>query len=461
MGLEMFQIQQTEQRLILTQTMRESLEMLQMPLPELREYLLDKALSNPILEVDESAAYSVWERPLPLADGPAQVRSREETSGHLDGWRSPQYNRDGGETPETEPPVHEQTFTEQLQEQLWGIEKLNGDMRKLCDYLILCLNDRGYLEDDLEELAISCGVPLFEMDQALYVIQSLQPTGVGARNLTECLLLQLAESKHFNSLTIRTAKEGLQLLSRNNMSGLSKLLACTGDEAKETAKAIRELNPIPSRGYSSGRNEGCQIPEAAVLIENGRLVLEMNRRFLPKIGYNNGIIRLLKQSGDAESMDYLRKNTQGAKQLIGSVEYRAATIERLLKRVIEYQSGYFLRGEPLRPMTMSQLAEELEVNISTISRCIRGKSISFRGRSLLLKDFFTNSLMNDLGMEVSSNHIKQQIQKFIQAEDPAKPLSDEEIRLALAGVQIKASRRTVAKYRDELGIACSTQRKTR
>lgn len=301
---------------------------------------------------------------------------------------------------------------------------------------------------------------MFDMEQALYIVQSLQPTGVGARSLTECLLLQLAQGKNFNVRTVRAARDGLELIAKNDAAGLAKLLSCTKKEAQTVAGVIRNLNPIPSRGYGSTRIVPYQIPEATVWIENGQLCLELNRRFLPRLSINQEISSLFAQD-DESGREYLKKNTDTAMQLIRCVENRQSTMERLLQEIVRYQQGFFLHGTPLKAMTMGELAERLGVSVSTVSRSVHGKSIVFQGRTLPIRDLFTVKLTTAQGEELSSAEIKRQISRLIQNEDSCKPLSDESIRLTLGTMGFPISRRTVAKYRDELGIPGSSQRRQR
>lgn len=454
--MDMRQAQRVEQRLLLTQTMRQSLEILQMALPELREYIQDQALSNPLLEIEEPHDHLSVEFLLSQDSDMIQTSWRDESLGDLttrrtdcDGWREPEVgSRDDSVD-----------FVTQLYDQLLGMKRLNERMRGLCEYLILCLNDRGYLDFDLSEIAHELQISLFDVEQALYIVQSLQPAGVGARTLRECLILQLAQGKDFNARTLRAIQDGLELIAKNNMTGLAKLLSCTKNEAQDTAQIIRRLEPFPSRGYGNARPLPYQIPEASIWEENGQLRLEWNHRFLPHLTINQETSGLLRQSGDAASQEYLTKNTNDAVQLIRCLENRQSTMERLLKEILQDQRGFFLHGEPLKSMTMGDLAERLGLNISTVSRAVRDKSIQFQGRSILLRDLFTVKLTTPQGKNLSSAAVKQHISKLIQEETPSKPLSDEQLRSALESLDITISRRTVAKYREELGIPGSSQRR--
>lgn len=468
MGLELNQ--RTEQKPVLTQSMRQSLGVLQMALPELRDYVQEQALSNPLLELEFSnevlfspdsessgtkgADYAENENTV-WNDPNVMVQRREEADGNLSGWNpsAPEHSFLENLAAPGE------NFTDMLHEQLLQFHRLDPGLMPLCEYLVQCLSENGYLEVDLIEIASELQVSLFQTEQALYVIQGLQPTGVGARTLTECLILQLAQGKDFNAQTIRLVKEGLPLLAKNDIAGIARLIGCSKAQAQQAADAVRQLNPIPSRGYNNGVKTEYQIPEARLRIERGQLVIERNSSFTPQIRFSVDTYTLLKESGTPADLDYLKKQSANAKQLIQCVENRNNTIEKLLKTIVQHQIGFFYRNETLHPMTMSQLATELGLNVSTVSRALQNKSITFRGKTIQLKNLFTSSITTSEGSEISSSSVKRQIERFVQAENPAKPLSDENLRMALETVRLPVSRRTVAKYREELGIPSSNQRR--
>lgn len=455
--VDMKQAQRAEQRLLLTQAMRQSLGVLQMALPELREYIQDQALSNPLLEIEETHEHLSVESLLRQNSDTIQTSWRDES---LDDLTARRTNCDGWKELELGSKDGEGDFTDQLYDQLLGMKWLSEPMKGLCEYLILCLNDRGYLEFELSEIAHELQVPMFDVEQALYIVQSLQPAGVGARTLSECLVLQLTQGKDFNARTLRAVQDGLELVAKNNIAGLAKLLSCTKREAQDTAEVIRKLEPFPTRGYGNDRPIPYQISEASIQIENGQIRLEWNHRFLPRLTLNKEITKLLQQSDDVANQKYLEKNTNDALQLMRCLENRQSTVERLMREILRYQEGFFLRDEPLKAMTMGDVAEHLGLSISTVSRTVHDKNIVFQGRSISLRDLFTVKLTTPQG-DLSSSTVKRHISQLIQAETPSKPLSDEQVRSALEDLGVAISRRTVAKYREELGIPGSSQRRQR
>ena len=359
---------------------------------------------------------------------------------------------------EEAPPVPEraESFAEYLEGQLGTIPYLEPRLRELCRYLIGCLNSAGYLDCPLAELAEEVRVPLFELEQALLAIQTLDPPGVGARDLSECLLLQLAQGTHFTEENIHLLRAGLPLLAEEDWDGLARLLGVSREQAKRDAAVIRSLNPIPSRGFASAERPVYLVPEATVSCRDGEVIIEMERGSQPKVELNQYYCSLL-GSGEGETRDYLRRMMAEANELISGLQSREKTLRQILGAIVKGQRDFFLKGAALAPLTMQQVAEELGLSTSTVSRAVKDKYLSFQGRSLALRSFFVAALPTGEG--VSPQTAREHIRRFIAAEDPASPLSDEALREALGNLGINASRRTVAKYRGEMGIPSSAQRK--
>lgn len=464
-------IQQQAQKQVLSQGLRRSLEILQLPVTELETYLQEAALSNPLLELELPQDARL---PDPEQEFTRDLAQRESEVWEVSGsesaavWDLPagEVFSGWGEAPEedlaarlADPHGQGERLSDALAEQLLHMPRLSDPMRQLCLYLIECLNENGFLDFDLADLAREQKVPLFDMEQALYILQGLQPAGVGARSLTECLVLQLARTDHFNPHTLRLVQtDGLELLARGNMAAVAKLLECSPSEAKRAAGAVRALNPRPAQGYGSGVAPACQIPEAVFRREDGRVRIELDRRLLCKLSLNEQTCALLCEGTEAERK-YLREKKSDAQQLIRSMQERENTMVRLLKAIAERQQGYFLRHEPLEPMTLTQLADSLGLSLSTVSRAVQGKCIQFDGQILPLRRFFVSAITADDGASISSENVRRHIARFVSAEDPEKPLSDEALRAALAAVRLPVSRRTVTKYREELGIPSSARRR--
>ena len=276
--MELKQQATTKQTLALTQTMRQSLACLQMSVLELRDYIQEEALSNPLLEISMEN-YSV-----PLSPAGISQRERDDWSG------SDIRNSDDGHNASdfTDVYIKEVSFSEHLNQQLGQMKELDERQRSLCKYLIGCLDSRGYLDCDLQDLADESGIPLFDLEQALYVVQMLEPIGVGARSLSENLIIQLANSEHFNEATVHIALSGLELLSTQDYRALAKEMGLSIQQVICAEQVIKALNPIPSRGFAAGEATQYSVPEAEIIIENGQLAIQIDpRHLLPKISINN------------------------------------------------------------------------------------------------------------------------------------------------------------------------------
>lgn len=435
------------QKLTLTPAMRQALRCLQLPIPELSELLQEEALSNPLLNAEppEHTAGEALSAP----------EIREDSIWRVGGQRDPEEDRT-----DHEPRVaQEQTFQEYLHKQLGQNRLIDSHLRALCDYLVDCLDSRGYLDCPIPQLAQELGCPLSDLEQALFAVQMLDPPGVGARNLSECLILQLAQGPYFNALTVAIARDGLDLLAAQDYKGLCKKLGAKRGEVDLACRAIRSLNPIPSRGFSSGAPLSLSIPDAAIRCEQGHIIIEVDHHALPKLSINQDYADMLHKSDDPAVQDYIKEQLGRARAMIGNLQGRYDTLTRLLAALTAAQPDYFLHGGDLKPLTMQQLAQGMGVSVSTVSRTVQNKSVLFNGMVVPLRSFFTAPARTD--GQVSSQAVKQRIQRFIQAEDPTAPLSDDAVCAALSAAGINISRRTAAKYRTALGIPPASARKAR
>ena len=452
--MKLEQTQSLAQKLVLTQNMRQSLDCLQLSAPELSEYVQEVALSNPLLDVQ---APTYYETQLPSEAVPSEREAPEIRE--ADAWQSFSPATGGDSQSDfTAYLVREKTFRDHLNEQIGQMKLVDDELLRLCRFLIDCLDERGYLDCPLEDLSREFDIPLFSLEQALFAVQMLDPPGVGARSLSECLTLQLAQSRSFDALTLTIARDGLELLSKRDYSGLAALLGVSVSEAKEAAANILALNPIPSRSFAGSEQIAYVAPDAVFSMQQGQLVIELNDRILPRLSVN-AEYSALSTSDDPEVQHYVKEKLSEAQALIKGVHTRCDTLLQLIRLIADEQHDYFCNGGELVPITMQQVAEKMGMSTSTVSRAAQNKYIQFQGRTIPLRSFFTTAIRSDAA--VSSHAVKQRIRSLIQAEDPAAPLSDEALRLALSALGVDVSRRVIAKYRAELNIPSSSQRKKR
>ena len=247
-------------------------------------------------------------------------------------------------------------------------------------------------------------------------------------------------------------------MSRRDYNGLAALLGVSTGEAKEAAAKILALNPIPSRSFAGSEQIAYVAPDAVFSMQQGHLVIELNERILPRLSVN-AEYSALSTSDDPEVQRYVKEKLSEAQALIKGVHTRCDTLLQLIRLIADEQHDYFCSGGELAPITMQQVAEKMGVSTSTVSRAAQNKYIQFQGRTIPLRSFFTTAIRSDAA--VSSHAVKQRIRSLIQSEDPASPLSDEALRLALSALGVEVSRRAVAKYRTSMDIPASSQRKKR
>lgn len=335
----------------------------------------------------------------------------------------------------------------------------------ICDYLIQSLDERGWFTEDMGDAAKQLGISAFECTQMLYVIQGLDPPGIGARNLKECLILQLASSDNFNPYTIKIVKSCLSLLADNDIAAIAKELNISRSDAAAYCDAVRSLTPVPSRGYYTGSPECYIVPDAKVTAERGGFKICMNDSLIPPLMMNDGYVKMASSSDDKELTAYLQKNLTDAKALVADIENRQKTLFRLIECIVSLQPRFFRDGKTLRPMTMSEIADTLGFNVSTVSRAVHDKYIVCAAGTVSLKSLFSSGYTGceSGGAEgaLSSVVIKRRLVDIVSKESPQAPLSDSALQDIFAREGVTLSRRTIAKYRDELGIASSLKRKNK
>lgn len=440
----------------------QSLEVLQLPLQELSSFLLQQLYENPMLELGDLSVPQDAEIFEPrLAPGALPEERPDDAPLEI---TSPCWDWGRvftGEMAFIEALAGEQTFHDMLKEQICT-RPLPPYFARLCMYLVGCLDRRGYLDVEPEVVAEELSLDVADVMQGLYLIQDLDPAGVGARNLQECLILQLARGTDFNSHTLRIVSAGLQLLARQDQEGLQRLLECSPAQARQAADCVRKLNPIPSRGYFSGDVDFTVVPDASVTVDSqGALHIMVNHHFLPRLELNHNYSQLLDKLEEDPARKYLQDRAKQAKDLIKALEDREHTLVRILRYIGEEQKEFLQTGTGIKPMSMSEVARALDLHLSTVSRGVKEKYIICTVGTIALKTLFTTGVGGAQGEVVSSRMARQALRRCVEMEDKKSPLSDEDLRLALQALGVCISRRTVAKYREELQIAKASQRKSR
>ncbi len=322
------------------------------------------------------------------------------------------------------------------------------------------LNDDGFLDGTLEEIAELGPWSRETAEKALEIVQQLDPTGVGARGLQECLLLQLDYYGYGDRLAAKMIRDHFTKLQNHKLPELAKELGVSVDQVVQELKLIRQLEPRPGRKYAP-RDARYIEPEVYIEKIDDEYVIRFNDDGLPQLRINRQLRQMMEnKETPKETRDYIKDRFRSAVDLLKNIEHRKQTIYKVCERIVERQREFLDKGvEFLKPMMLKDISEDIGMHLSTVSRVVNGKYAHTPQGVIELRRFFTEGMMNDEGEEVSTHTIKLKIKKMIEAEDPREPLTDDQIAARLAQEGQKLSRRTVAKYRDQMKISGSRERR--
>lgn len=420
-----------EQQQQLSQQQIQSLQLLAMDNIELEGFLQNEHLENPLLEYSSQGT---------------GLRK-----GEVDAF----WNRDIRESA-----AEENKIKPYLQEQL-PMEKFTKKEWELFEFLIDCLDEHGFFKGNIDEIAKMNHISCQMVEKCLEELRLLEPVGIFAENLQECLLRQLEVLGISNPELEKIIKEHLEDVAEGKISSISRELKLSTLQVRKYIAMIEHLNPCPMAGFSTGETKYIVPDMIAVQGESGWEIL-LNDSWMGDYGLNDYYIHMMKETKDAELYEYFQKKLERARFIVNSIEQRRKTLLMIGNTLLEHQKGYFEGKEPLRPMTMTALAKELGINSSTVSRAIKGKYIQSPRGTLELKSLFSAGVHQnggEKGEAVTADEIKNQIFKLIKAEDKRKPYSDTKLVQLLQQESIQISRRAVAKYREEMGIRGSFERK--
>ncbi|MGL5821528.1 MAG: RNA polymerase factor sigma-54 [Sarcina sp.] len=450
-----------EQKLVMTQQMQQSIKLLQMSTCDLREYIEKEYAENPVLEATFHDMENSEKKEQDRIDYKEFIKYLE-----FDSYGSQNYTDYGDE--EKASPFNfisnQKSLKDYLEEQITDLN-LTKKERVLTEYIIESLNEKGYLDISIEEISKELYEDIEEVEIALKIVQGLEPIGIGARNLKECLLIQLRKKRLLDDITETMVNEHLEDIADNKYAIIAKKLKITVKEAQYLGDIIKTLEPKPARGFYTGDEVKFIIPDAEIRKIDGEYFIIMNNKVIPTLSINPIYNEVLSEN-DKDAKDYVKEKMNKAMFLIKSIEQRKSTLYKVLEKVLEFQHGYFERGKAsLKPMTLKQVAEAIDMHESTVSRAIREKYILTSFGTIKIKDLFVSGLQHNSSSasnddeDVTVTNIKNRIEVIIGEEDKAKPLSDQIIANMLCDEGIKISRRTVAKYREEIGIKSSSKRK--
>lgn len=435
-------IQQT-QKLALTPQMEQSLSVLQMGTEELNQCIEEEVLSNPMLDYAKEPEKKEVRRSQGEGIGYYSRKKTEDTD-----YQSYLNAIADEKSEDTE-------LAEYLRMQLYT-KKISPRRQKIGEYLIECLEESGYLKMDMDELAKGIGLSKEELEREIRFMQTLEPCGVFARDLKECLLLQVQGEEQMQRQARLLIEKYLDEIAQNKIPQISKQTGLTTAEITKTIRYIKEeLEPVPGRGYGCANRNEYIYPDITVkedekgyrIILNKEKVhtLELNREYLPMLG----------QVHSSEENKYLKEQYQKAKILLQNIGKREETLAAVAEAIVDWQREFFEKGKAsLKPMNLLDIAQELDVHESTVSRAVRDKYLECRWGIFELKYFFSNKTSDGNNCNVLTC-----IQEIIRSENKQKPLSDAKIAEQLEKKGIRISRRTVTKYREQMQIPNTQMRK--
>jgi len=451
MAVELKTELRVQPQLVMTPMLQQAIKLLQLSRLELVETVRQEMEENPLLE-----------------DGDPQLAAGDETQElreiyrHLSREADPSFYRGMREEREEGPGVENLSRRETLHDHLrWqlGLTSLDRKEKEIGEHIIGNIDESGYLRTSLEEIAERTGSPVEKVEEVLYKIQQFDPPGVGARDLKECLVIQARMLGLEGSLVERIIKEHLNALEQVDLKKLAGELGVELQEVEEAVRVIKGMDPKPGRNYGL-MDPIYVVPDVYVYKLGDEYVVVLNDDGLPKLRISSFYQDLLeKEDLDPEVRSYIQEKMRSALWLIKSIYHRQQTLYRVAKTIVEIQRDFLDRGiEYLKPMTLRDVAERLDIHESTVSRATANKYIHTPQGIYELK-FFFNTGVGSAGEEVSSEVVKEMIRKIIAEEDPANPLSDSEIVEILKSRNIDIARRTVAKYRMMKGIPPSNKRR--
>jgi RNA polymerase sigma-54 factor len=468
---------QTQQlQMVLAPQLRQSLEMLQVPILELRAMIQKELEQNPTLE--EEPTDPALDQTAP-AETPTQVEQDEkldfdkemEALSKLDEeWRD-YFFQNLSTLPYTREDAEKRQFmmdslpqTESLQEHL--LEQLNmSDLsdsdKQIGELVIGNINDDGYLAATVDELALSANCDKHQIEDVLAAIQDFHPTGVGARDLRECLLLQLERLGKADALVQTIVKDHLDELGGKKYHDIARILKVSDEDVQHAAKIVATLDPKPGRIFTADVATYV-FPEIMVQKVDGEYTVILNDDQLPHVRISRYYRDLLNdESTKPEVKSYIRERIRSGAFLIKSIHQRQSTIYRIATEIVKTQTEFLEHGiAHLKPLTMAQVANVVGVHETTVSRAVAGKYMKTADRVYEMKYFFTPGIKTTDGKQVSNKTVRDMIARMVADEDSSAPLSDQEIMAGLKQQGIDIARRTIAKYRLTLRIAPSHMRKS-
>ena len=467
------------QRVVMTPLLQQAIQLLQLSTLELQEVVQKELLENPLLEevapeteaAPEASASTTPDAPTttplepsPVEPPPTNERQTDDLPFDLNvvmfddhEERSLVSQEEREDLPFENIVRSVNSLTDHLDEQLRFTTE-DPLVRRIGNEIIGNLDEDGYLRADVAELAQRCETTVEEVAKVLALVQAFDPPGVAARSIQECLLIQLKADPNPDPVSVEIVEEHFDELSRRRYPDIARALKLSLDRIMESVEEIMGLEPKPGRRFG-GSDSRYIVPDVVVHKMGGEYVVVLNEDGVPRLRVNSLYRSLLRTAG-SEAREYVEQKLRSAVWLIKSVDQRQRTLRKVTQSIVKFQREFLDKGLPcLRPLSLRDVGEDIGMHESTISRVTTNKYVETPQGLFELKFFFHSGIASGDGEMVSSVSVKKMIQDLLANEDPAKPLSDQEVAQILKGRGLTIARRTVAKYREELGILPSHQRR--
>ena len=486
-----------QQQLVMTPRLQMALKILQVSTLELEQFLKQELLQNPLLEAaddgdeieaeeregdeaqtgdeersegaegsqeSERAAEEAKEQPKDEADRTGETEAATEDL-DWDDYMDDVYAHAYGQNLEREEddryervPVAVSTFEDQLKH-LLHMECADDRLLGVAEYIIDELGADGFVKDSLEEIAAALHVDIELVEEALKLVQSLEPAGIAARDIKECLLIQLERKGMSDGLASRVIAECFEELKACKYDQMRRRLGVSVDDLRAAVNEVSKLDPRPRTDPDPGSIDYIT-PDLIVEDIDGERVVYLNDQDVPRVRINPTYRRILSSGTESEEKEFITKKLKAARWIVQSIENRRRTMVRVMESITRAQSGFFEKGvSALKPLTLQQIADDVGMHESTVSRVTRGKYVQTPRGTFELKYFFSSGIRTRDGEEVASKAVRDSMREIISKEDKKKPLSDQKIAEELKKMGFTISRRAVAKYRDQMRILRAGLRK--
>ena len=448
------------QKLVMTPELIQAIKILQFNTQELDSYIQEQILTNPVLEQEtpvdpEPQVSDQTKEELSWQD---YIRNSDNDDSSYRQWEEKKDDEDSNSIERFT--TSDVTLPEHLMFQ-FQFADVTEEERAIGSYIIESLDENGYMTSQPEEIAQTMHSSLEKVCRVLKIVQGLEPAGVGACDLKECLLIQLDSLGILNDAFQIIVEQHLEDLANNRMNVIARSMGVTALEVQQMGDVIRTLEPKPGRQFAAGVDTKYIIPDVIVEKAEEGFAVRINNSSTPHLQISSYYRNLLHQAdNDAQLSEYLSDRVSSALWLIRSIDQRKQTIYNVAEAVVRYQKDFFDRGPKyMKTLTLRDIAEEVGIHESTVSRSINGKYLQCSYGIFEIRHFFSAGVSDHRGEGVSSSSIKEFIREIVDGEDPKKPYSDQAIVELLSERGFSISRRTVAKYRDEMQILSSSKRK--